>query len=201
MKPALFQCSGKYCIRPACCFFADREDEKLCYFHAACHAKLDDKHKLTFVDASLGNRQAREFKQIAYQVWDDIADGLEAESKKRRKRDKELKRPITTTTTTSSSSSISDSLNNVNNKRERPSHVLLTAARLPQMQEEESNDARAYSEHVECEACGLVGKVTVTHLTSSISAGKSDTWGSSSRPDQVAKHTCHACNYTWTVAE
>ena len=201
MMQTAIPCSGSHCLRPACSVSSD--NKPVCFFHAACSdSEVVERKKmqLNFTDIAIAQKQAKEFKLMASQVWDEIVEELEEAGEQKRKLEK----------STSSSSlqkvntapSISPSPQSSSSKRPKRENILHIS------DEEDGNKYNSvksiFSRNIRgvpCKFCGKEDNVTYETISSSIDASKADTWGSSNRPDRILRFTCHVCNQDWIVEE
>ncbi|KAH9259930.1 hypothetical protein BASA81_001690 [Batrachochytrium salamandrivorans] len=180
-------CSNETCQRPAC--YALEHKGCLCYFHAACLPPGSG--ALTLLQISTAQQQAKPFKLLASEVWDSLALELkdaQASKLKNSQTPRIPNRPPLPLDQEEASSS--------SKKHPRVSFFTLVE------NAGSSTSTTAAPELTEpCPRCLDSKLVSYVCISSAISAGKSDTWGNSSRPDRVLKYTCGACHHSWLVEE
>jgi hypothetical protein len=191
-----FRCGDEHCVRPACCTIGEEESQEkhYCYFHVACEKKA----KIKFYDLKTAQRQAKEFRQVATQVWEDLAQELEDVGLKKRKKEstdmpQQVAKPARPAEPVAAATSKKP-------KREQVWDIIVDpGTRSTDNQTISLTTQQKYDGA--CPNCKAIGTVTFQCISSAISAGKSDTWGSSSRPDRVFRYTCSTCLYSWLVEE
>lgn len=178
-------CNNETCQRPAC--YALEHKGCLCYFHAACLPPGSG--ALTLLHISTAQQQAKPFKLLASEVWDSLALELkDAQNSKLKASRAAVRHPVVVVAEEEASSSRKQARVSFFTLVENASTTTTTTTAAPEPTEP-------------CPRCSDRKSVSHVCISSAISAGKSDTWGNSSRPDRVLKYTCGACHHFWLVEE